>query len=253
MKEIKLIDILKDIVRNPFTGELLEGLIRTVPVDQAVKVIKKEIKNYPGAQINSEGDVIEVGFKPTYLSNMERNYINVNLPDFRLMDLLALTNNLGYSPSIIKYRLGSNPEQHSQVYTSKFLRDLILKEEPSYILFTLEAKYDPIVDVPKYVYHITSQKFINSIKKVGLKPKSLQKRSQHPERVYVAFSEEDLELLLKTLKYHFAKNQGVKLTINTDRLKGPFYKDPNFAGHGAYTYQNIPLEAIVEYIPIQES
>ena len=65
-------------------------------------------------------------------------------------------------------------------------------------------------------------------------------------------TKKDSDFLLRGLKQHFGKNQGIELTIDTSQLKDPFYEDPNFKNQGVYTYQNIPPSAIVKYTPIEE-
>jgi hypothetical protein len=252
MKKIKLLDILKDITRDPFTGELQEGLIRTVPIEQAVRVFKKNTQNYSEVELRSTEDVIEVGFKLSYPSIPERNYVSGTVYDSKISKILTLAQNLGYFPSTVKYKLSSDSNYQSEKYNPSKFRELILDREPEYLIFRFEAKYDRIVEVPRYVYHITSQQFVDSIKAVGLKPKNLDKRAKHIERVYVSFSKEDSEILFKSLKNHFGKGKGVELIIDTDPLKGPFYEDPNFTGRGAYTYQNIPPHLIRSYKPIEE-
>ena len=249
---IKLTDLIKGIIYDPFTGELQEGLIRTVPVEQAMEVMGREVENYPELDFLNDGNDIILGFKPTYATEQSQKYITGTLYDPRISKVLQLANNLGYFPSVVKYELNNKLEQYSQKYNSSTFRDLVLDKQPTYLIFNFEAKYGPEVQLPKYVYHITTTKFVNKIKQIGLTPKTLEKRSAHPERIYVSLSKKDSEFLFRGLKQHFGKNQGVELTIDTDLLKDTFYEDPNFKGKGAYTLQNIPPQAIVRYTPIEE-
>lgn len=250
---IKLKDLIKGIIYDPFTGDLQEGLIRTVRIQTAMEVMGKEVENYPELDFLNDKNIIILGFKPTYASEQSQKYTTGNLYDTRISKVLQLANNLGYFPSIIKYELNNQAEQYTKKYSTSSFRDLILNDQPTYLIFNFEAKYDPEVKVPKYVYHITTTKFINKIKQIGLTPKTLEKRSAHPERIYVSLSKKDSDFLFTGLKQHFGKNQGVELTIDTDLLKDTFYEDPNFKGQGAYTLQNIPPQAIVGYTSIKEN
>jgi len=249
---IKLKDLIKGSIYDPFTGDLQEGLIKTVPIDQAMEVMEREVQDYPGLDFLNDGNTIILGFKPTYPSDQSTKYSSGTLNDPRISKVLQLANNLGYFPSIVKYELDNKLEQYTQKYQPSTFRNLVVDKQPTYLIFNFEAKYDPQVKLPQYVYHITTTRFVNKIKHIGLTPKTLEKRSAHPERIYVSFSKKDSDFLFRGLKQHFGKNQGVELTIETSLLKDTFYEDPNFKGRGAYTYQNIAPQAIVQYSPIEE-
>lgn len=250
---IKLTDLLKGILRDPFTGDLQEGLIKTIPIKQAMKFMGREVEDYPELDFLNDGSTIILGFKPSYPSDQDSKYSTGVVYDTKITKILTLANNLGYFPSIIKYELNNQAEQYTKKYSPPSFRNLILNEEPTYLIFFFEAKYDPLVEVPQYVYHLTTNRFIDKIKQIGLTPKTLSKRSAHPERIYVSLTKKDSDFLFKGLKQHFGKNQGIELTIDTSQLKGPFYEDPNFKLQGVYTYQNIPSSAIVKYSTIGEN
>ena len=249
---IKLSDLIKGIIYDPFTGDLQEGLIKTTPIEQAMEIMGREVKNYPELDFLNDGNTLILGFKPSYPSETSSKYSTGTLYDPKISKVLTLANNLGYFPSIVKYELNNQLEQYQKKYTPSSFRDLILNEQPTYLIFFFEAKYDPIVEIPQYVYHITDQKFIDKVKQIGLTPKTLGKRSAHPERIYVSLSKKDSDFLFKGLKQHIGKNKGIELTIDTSKLKDPFYEDPNFKGQGVYTHQNIPPSAIVKYENIKE-
>ena len=249
---IKLKDLIRGIVFDPFTGDLQEGLTRTVPIEQAMEVLGREVENYPELDFLNDGNTIILGFKPTYATEQSSKYSTGTLYDPKISKVIQLANNLGYFPSVVKYELDNKLEQYTQKYQPSTFRDLVVDKQPTYLIFSFEAKYDPEVELPKYVYHITTTKFVDKIKQIGLTPKTLEKRSAHPERIYASLSKKDSDFLFRGLKQHFGKNQGVELTIDTSLLKGTFYEDPNFKGQGAYTYQNIPPQAIVGYTPIKE-
>lgn len=251
---IKLLNLLPtSFYHDPFSGELQEGLIRTVPIDQAMEIVERKVEEYPELDLLNDGNTIILGFKPTYSSDQFSKYATGALGDPKISEVLLLANNLGYFPSVVKYELNNKAEQYTQKYNPAKFRDLILNEQPTYLIFEFEAKYDPIVEVPRFVYHITADKNIDKIKKIGLTPKTQGKRSTHPERIYVSLSKKDSDFLFNRLKYHFGKGQGIELVIDTATLKQTFYEDPNFKGRGVYTYTNIPPQAIIEYNALGEN
>jgi hypothetical protein len=249
---IKLSDLIKGIIYDPFTGDLQEGLIKTTPIEQAMEIMGREVENYPELDFLNDGNTIILGFKLYHPTSQDRKYSTGTFYDPKISKVLTLANNLGYFPSIIKYELNNQADQYTKKYTPSSFRDLILNEEPTYLIFFFEAKYDPVVKVPQYVYHITDQKFIDKVKQIGLTPKTLGKRSAHPERIYVSLSKKDSDFLFRGLKQHMGRGRGVELTIDTSKLRDPFYEDPNFKEQGVYTYQNIPPSAIVKYENIKE-
>lgn len=256
---IKLINLLPvNIYHDPFSGELQEGLIRTVPVRDAMRIFNKNLKSYKYRELMDDINIISVGFAPTYPSDSTGKYTSSNLVDPKISELLSLANNLGYFPSMFSYILNPyNPEDEEEEkiekYTPSKLRDLIINKQPFFIRFQFEPKYDPVIEVPRFVYHITVDRNIDKIKKIGLTPKTQGKRSIHPERIYVSLSKKDSDFLFSRLKYHFGKSQGVELVIDTAALKQTFYEDPNFERKGAYTYANIPPQAIIEYNVLDEN
>ena len=44
---MKLIEILKGILRDPFNGEIYEGLIKTTELPQAMSILSRQLANYP--------------------------------------------------------------------------------------------------------------------------------------------------------------------------------------------------------------
>lgn len=248
---MKLIEILKGILRDPFNGEIYEGLIKTTKLSQAMDVLSRQLNNYPELDLvdNPKTNEIIVGFKPEYMDVKYSKYTDQTY-DPKISNLLKLVNNLGYFPSIIKFELNNQPEQYNIRYNSKDFRQLIDEKEPTYLIFVFEPKYDDVIEPPNYVYHITDSKFIDNIKSIGLKPKTLSKRSSHPERIYFSLNKNANNKLWEKIKYHI-KN-GILLTIDTTELNNTFYSDPNFKNLGIYTYENISPSSIVKYEPIIE-
>jgi hypothetical protein len=244
---IKLIDLLEGVIRDPFTGKLQEGLIQTVNIDTAMEILGRQVEDYPELDFLNDGNTIIVGFAPKYILDKTANYTTGTFPDPKISRVLSLANNLGYFPSSVKYELNNQAEQYYEKYSPSSFRDLILNKQPTYLIFFFEAKYDPVIKLPEFVYHITTLDKVSKIKNIGLTPKTQNKKSAHPERIYVSLSKKDSDFLFSRLKYHFGKHKGVELVIDATILDQPFYQDPNFKGQGAYTYKNIPPQAIVQY------
>jgi hypothetical protein len=231
---IKLINILK---------KINEGLIKTTPINQAIKIIDKEVNNFKNVNLYSEGGMIFLEYEPEYTSDTF---------DFsKINKVLTLVNNLGYFPSMFTY-FDDNDSDFTEKYTPAFFKDVLINEKPKSIFLQFEAKYDVIVDVPKYVYHITSTYNINKIKKIGLTPKTQSKISTHPDRIYVSLSEEYSNEIYWQIRGDFRNHTGIELVIDTSQLDQSFYEDPNFQTMGVYTYKNIPPQAIVQYRAIEE-
>lgn len=248
---MKLIEILKGVLRDPFNGEIYEGLIKTIELPQAMDILSRQLNGYPELDLvdDPRTNEITIGFKPEYLDIKYSRYTD-QIYDPKISNLLKLVNNLGYFPSILKFELNNQPKQYSIRYNSKDFRQLMDENEPTYLIFVFEPKYDDVVKPPNYIYHITNSKFIDNIKSTGLKPKTLNKRSSHPERIYFSLDKDANNRLWEKMKYHI-KN-GVLLTIDTTSLNNTFYNDPNFKNLGIYTYGNIPPSSIINYEPITE-
>lgn len=246
---IKLIDLLKGTFYDPFTGEISEGLIKTVEVDKALDIIGKQFPTFDSFYEGENNNSIRIEFSPKYLRSPEQNYTG-DLPDPNISKVLSLLNNLGYFPSVVQYDLGSTSGQIK--YSPSQLRDLIINKRPKYLSFIFEPKYDPVVEVPRYIYHITDSKYLDKIKQIGLKPKALNKKATHESRIYFSLDKKSSDYLWDRLKYFISSDKGILLTIDTENLAATFYDDPNFSNMGVYTYSNIPPSNIVKYESITE-
>ena len=245
---MKLLEILKGILRDPFNGEIYEGLIKTVELNQAFNILNKQFNYLPGFTIIKDENTITLGFKPQYAEYELAKITSGNLYDYNISEVLKYANNLGYIPSYFTY---VSYKTKSQKWNPSEFRKIIYEIEPEYISFRFERKYDDTIDPPKFIYHITNENFLTNIKKIGLKPKNLNKRSSHPERIYFSLTRENSNNLWKNMKLNYGKGKGIFLTVDTSNLSNVFYKDPNSTG-SIYTYNNIPKENIVKIEPIVE-
>lgn len=117
----------------------------------------------------------------------------------------------------------------------------------------------------KYLYHATKKLYLKNIQKNGLVSKSKSKIANHPERIYLAYTQEGAEKFAKhptnlvrtpVLKHGKPETLPVSakklystvviLRIFTTRLPHTLkaYVDPNYKDEGCYTLNTIPWSAI---------
>ena len=100
----------------------------------------------------------------------------------------------------------------------------------------------------KYIFHVTPEKYINKIKKIGLKPTFKNKFFSYPDRVYFFINDTSPEEIY-SLKNQLKQNNDKYCLLVIEVSKIPdnvnSYLDPNFE-YGIYTNDNIPNGSIVE-------
>ena len=239
---MKLVDMLKGTLKNPLTGELYEGLISTVDTETAIRVLNNLKAVKTAWKVGTDSVNVETRIK--YPNDHEYNYASGNFYDDNVSELLRTINNLGYFVFGMEYDTGEDFAYEK--YSAREFKRLMKDVQPEYLVLQLAKKYDTEASdiLPKTVYHVTTEKGLKSIQKIGLKPTTKSKLATHPDRVYVAVD--------KDSAMHFAKRIADKdtlhiLTIDTTKLvKGTkFYSDPHYTDKAFYTYNNIPPEAIV--------
>lgn len=189
---------------------IVEGLIKTNPVDSSVNILKRRFSDLI---INKEPD------GEIYIENQPPQILKKYLP---------LITNLGYS--ISKFTIDGK----------EWLKDYNDFTKP--IAFILEAKYDYEVDIPKILYHTSPIRFKDKILKYGLVPRTGNKLSKHPERVYLT---DDLNKSIMFGEYlkNDDSNDNYKrgyciFQINGESLS-KLYSDVNLREGGFYTTDNI--------------
>ena len=236
---IKLLDLLKGTIHDPFTGELYEGLIYTADIQSVSNILKKKYKNDPEVYaITSQYDAILIGLKLNCPNSKTIKHLsNIEYP--KISELLQLMNNLGYYPSDIE-----SSTSKKEVYTNTNLKTL-LKTTPDKLWIQFEKKYDKVIIPPKFIYHATPIANQSKITKIGLIPKTNSKIGYHPGRVYFGINEKSTIELWDDLKQYVVNKQGILLTIDTTKLSNiTFYIDPQ-ADDAIYTYDNIKPESII--------
>lgn len=199
--------IYDEILKRTKFGKLSisEGLIFTHPVDKSTSILKRRFSELE-VEIEEDGEI----------------YIEIKQPS-KIGKYLPIITNLGYFISL--YTLdGSN-----------WLKDY--NNETEMIAFYLEPKYDIKVDIPSILYHVSPIRFKDKISKIGFIPKSGNKISSHPERIY----------LTDDLKTAISFGDNIKSETNSGyciyKISGDcienLYSDINLRNGGFYTLQNI--------------
>lgn len=118
-----------------------------------------------------------------------------------------------------------------------------------YVLVFEQKTGDPINydKLPDTLYHITDTKYLNSILNMGLIPKSKNKKTYHPERIYLT----EIKSQCISLFEHpeFGIKTPVIFTIDKNKLEDKnilIYKDPYLSG-GVFVTNNIPKDCIINY------
>ena len=209
--------IYNEILKRTKFGRLaiVEGLIHTHPIDKSVNILKRR---FPELKIEVEDD------GEIYIENQ---------PPQKLEKYIPIITNLGYFIS----KLTINGQE--------WIKDFNNDTKP--IAFILEAKYDYEVEIPETLYHASPIKFRDKIVKFGLTPRTGNKLSNHPERIYLTddlnkaidfgnylIEEEDSEWYKNGYCVYSVKGTGIS----------KLYSDVNFRKGGFYTLNNIKSENI---------
>jgi hypothetical protein len=240
-----------------YKEELLlnESLIRTYPISSTISGLLRK------------WDFLK--FKKQYSKFGEANTICIicesnKIDEDLISGIFKLANYYGWFISLYEaydknkreiFQLGKT------ISVEKILNSLKEFDKVKYIEINLEAKYDIELDMkfaPEFLYHITNSKYIEKIRTIGLVPKTHSKLANHPERIYLAISEEVVRnILIKQLKYAANKNkqdidirtgkevEWFLITISVKDLPQVqrFFRDPNY-DNGIYTLTNIRPQSI---------
>lgn len=205
--DYKMYDNFKNQSKN---GKLVltEGLIKTHPQNISIDIIKKRFPNLnvkmeKDGEIYIEGDMVELN-----------NYI-------------PLFNNLGYFISM--YTL--NGIDWGKDYT----------DDTKPIAIYLEPKYDLKIDIiPKLLYHASPIKFKEKIYRIGFIPKTGNKLSKHPDRIYLTDNIEIVNYFGENIKKEY--NSGYCIYEINGECISNLYSDINLRNGGYYTNGNIRPE-----------
>lgn len=210
--------IYKSFIKNTKGGNLVlkEGLILSQPPDTTIEILKRKFKELIIKKYD-DGDISIMG-------------MNDNLGKY-----LPLINNLGYF--ISSAFVGNDNIEFQDAEQLDLQCDNVF----------IEPKFDYMVDIPKILYHCTPLKFKEKIQKIGLSPKSGNKLSNHPNRIYLTNS---LDSCVKFGEYllNSDSNQHYKSGYCIFIVQGEgidkLYSDINWRLGGFYTLNNIDKKYI---------
>lgn len=211
---------------------LKEGLIKTFPILSFKLKVLKTFKK----------DLIHIDIIKSF--NIDTSLLIVLKDEESLEDIKKLADAYGYHLGFTK----------SVTYRGK-----------SYKSYQFDPKYPTIIPskyLPEFGYHITANKNLKSIFKIGLTPKNSKTAFEHPgNRIYLLFSNsrEGILAFKNIIKQHLSKRgekdinlSVLKVTINKDVVH---YFDPNLQPRdvhkdcfGVFVLRNIP-PAYLEIIP----
>lgn len=212
---------------------LSEGLI-TSSTDK--EVIKKIKKTFPEVEIRT-ADNVKHGYGSLTVHYGSDNVSKISAEQkAQLKQMLA----------VMGWYVAKDFEEGEEDY------DDVVKDFP---FMTIEPKYDAIAThVPTTLYHITAVKYVDRILKSGLTPRSGNRKSEHPNRVYLAVTEADAKEILGQLMDVFDRKGDATFAVDTTKLPSSikFYQDRNFFKRegkkkivqGLYTTEPIPPSAL---------
>ena len=237
--------IIKNEMRTPYLEFISESRYRT----HGIETIKRNIVNRlyaAGALFDIDVNYIDDYFKITFYK----------LRDTTLEWLIQRCETLGYFPSV--FRIDSR-----NIISAKNIDDFVsqIKKYKIPVIYTeicirFETWLDnAIEDIPEILYHIFRYLDVDKIKRYGICPKSKNKISFHPDRIYLIVDLNNVSMILNSFKdIDVSKNIDIKYTIaKIDTTKIPedhkflLRYDPNYEG-GYYTNQNISPMWITEIL-----
>ena len=222
-----------------FKNELNEGLIKTVPIEEFDSFI--QFHNPFNGVVFYEYDT-----KMGKIYALIRKKLTENDLDIINRDL----NNFGYFPAAISSITNGKKEGYSKYIKTKFIdfNNRFNFEGGNETCIVYCSKFDIIKQNTEIneLYHITSDVYMEKIKKKGLVPSSKGIISNYPYRVYFSTTQDGIKKLYPRLTI-YKKGNPVILSIDPSNsfVKNlTFYIDPDFQSSGVYTYGNIPPNAI---------
>lgn len=237
---MKLRSVIEEILQKIQEKRLDEGLILSYDVNRVIGILWRA--DYDSKLFNGENNRFKVR-------------CDVDMCDFK--GLFAITNKCGWYPAQI-YGMKKGSPTSEEKFTEKNFKKFIEIFNIIEILF--EPKYDvQITDLPDYMYHFTKKINWYKIQRKGLNPKTQSKTSNHPERVYLAYTSSGAEKFGRKVVNRIVNppenstnkidySIGVILKIDMKYCEElDFYQDPNFKGEGVYCLDSIrPLAISIE-------
>lgn len=217
---------------------LYEGLIYTHEIESSVNLLNRYASNDSMVFFidnSSHSNSIKLQIPPT------------RIKDFSIKDFdnaIKTCNNLGWYPTHYKYGdwfavTSTNYERESFV---KFISEYSGK-----VNLFFDAKYDSEISIdklPSVAYHITPEKHLKKILKIGLVPKSKHQLGIQPSRIYLAYKKDGIDILARHYKFYPDETKFIIFEIDVKELakskRVKFFNDSAFEDYGIYTYDNLP-------------
>jgi hypothetical protein len=208
-----------------FVKQLKEGLITTHDINKYSHIIT----NY----------LYKIGIKYDIdIINKFQFKLTIETNDF---ELIEVTNHysytLGYFPSFYWIILENDMKNGFKEISN-------LSDNTKSVTILYEAKYEDglytnNIICPDKLYHLTFQDNKESILQKGIYPKTKNRKSIHPERIYLFDNKDNYDVLLKNLKFVDKENKKyMLLEIDCSNDELILHTDPNYL-IGYYTYDNI--------------
>ena len=167
-----------------------------------------------------------------YLSNIyldfnekiERKDINFKIPNVDL-DLQKFIKKNNLNPN--------DDDYHNDIYTLEF-------EQKT----GTPIDYDKLPDI---LYHVSDKKYLDKILKMGLIPKSKNKKAYHPDRIYLTTDKQECTWLYNDPDFD-VKNP-ILFKIDRNKLEEKeiyLYEDP-YLPSGVFAVKNIPKDCLISY------
>jgi hypothetical protein len=216
---------------SEYLNLIKEGLIKTYNIEKYSGTLDVEF--------NAIGVKFELDIKNKFkfdLRILNSKQLNQN----QLDSIIIICNNLGYFPSYVRL-LNKFNKSNSFKYEKKYLSNTYKEIE-----ITFEAKYEDglyknDLKIPEVAYHLSKQKYKEKILSIGLYPKSYNRKTKQPERIYLFYNLVDYDNLLILLKandnYNLSEDNYVLLEVKLND-KMIIHTDPNY-DKGFFTYDNI--------------
>lgn len=173
-------------------------------------------------------------------------YLNDNIKEFLIRDCEIF----GYFPSVFMIDVVNiKPNLKTIDEFVVYVKIYKLPDKYSEIYFQFESWLDNVIDTPTVMYHVCRTIDLDKIIRYGISPKSKQRISFHPERIYLITTIEKANEIIRKFKetdkeetdYSILKIENIEETKDYKLLVRIV---PNFDGY--YTTQNIPSLWIIK-------
>jgi hypothetical protein len=240
MSKIEKYNEYSESLNNGFTEKkfikfLKEGLIKTYPIKFVVRYLNKFLREKDITHFIVDFEDESIFIKLTKSKVSVKNVENI----------ISVLNTNGYFPSLFTtYDVNDKEVNHFKYIKTKDGDNIqdVFNNDFYMIQIESEAKFNIKLKVPKKLYHLTNSNNLDKILKIGLVPKSKNKKSHHPERIYFGFNEIGCENLVRQFNNNKKEDElsiFSLLEIDTIGLNLEIYTDPDYY-NGCWTSGNIP-------------